>query len=442
MSQPHPLKTRGRSRPWIVPPGLLVQGEPFEGFSVLDESRDELGLLLWQSQRDVEVWALAPPHQRGDLFTAGALRQRMERIQEEVAPGTPVRPVLEGLAHLLARPNRMTPLEVCDLCEELSRWASDSGLPRTALAFAVRAAMAAPDEAGPAYLVGLISRRAADYRRAEVWFRRALAIARHSGDWRVYSLAHAGLGQMHMQRGDGPRARARLLRALRAARRHGIWSVRSTALHDLFCIAATGPDPRLAEQYARAAFYSYGRQHPRLPVLAHDIARFWMMHGYHELALPTFQAVLPHLTRPVERMLALSNLAQAAAGTEDAALFTRTWNEVWRMIDERDDGECVAEALVNLAHGAELLGQVVRLDMAASYALTVATRRNEAQEKLVAEALLKRSRDFGKEPEPEPGPPADDEAGGEEEAVEDVSLVCSNLLSEELVEALTEVLDR
>ncbi|HEX6038355.1 hypothetical protein [Longimicrobium sp.] len=442
MSQPHPKKARGRSRPWIVPPGLLVQGEPFEGFGVLDENRDELGLLLWQSLRDVEVWAMAPAHQRNDLFSTGALRQRMERIHEEVAPGTPVRPVLEGLANLLDRPSRVTPLEVCDLCEELSRWASDAGLPRTALAFSVRAAMAAPDEAAPAYLVGLISRRAADYRRAEVWFRRALAIARHTGDWRVYSLAHAGLGQMHMQRGDGPRARSRLLRALRAARRHGIWSVRSTALHDLFCIHATGTDARLAEQYARAAFRSYGRQHPRLPVLAHDIARFWMMHGYHALALPTFQAVLPHLVRPVERMLGLSSLAQSAAGAGDAELFARTWNEVWRMIDERDDGECVAEALINLAQGAELLGQVVRLDMAASYALTVATRRGEAQEKVVAEALLRRSRDFGKEPA-EPPPPGEDEGveGVEGDELEDdeSTLVGSDLLAEELVEALTEV---
>jgi tetratricopeptide (TPR) repeat protein len=427
MSKPHPRKTRALSRPWIVPPGLLVQGEPFEGYHVLDETRDELGVLLWQSLRDVEVWAMSPPDQRRNLFTAGALHQRMERIDAEVDPAAPVRPVLEGLASLLGRPGAMTPQEVCDLCEELSRWASDAGLPRTALAFAQRAAIAAPDEAGPAYLVGLISRRAADYRRAEVWFRRCLAIARHNQDWRVYALAHAGLGQMHMQRGDAPRARSRLLRALRAARRYGIWSVRSTALHDLFCIAATGPEPRLAEQYARAAFRSYGRQHPRLPALAHDIARFWMSQGHHSLALATFQAVLPHITRPQEQMLALSNLAQAAGGAGEGALYTWAWNEVWRMIDERDDMELVAEALINLAHGAASLGQVVRMDMAASYARTIATRRNEAQERLVAEELLQTSRDMGIGSVPEPVDP-------ESEPV----LAGSDVLAEQLVEALTE----
>jgi tetratricopeptide (TPR) repeat protein len=430
MSKPHPRRTRRHSRPWIVPPGLLMQGEPFEGYYVLEETRDELGLLLWQSLRDVEIWAMAEPEERPELFTSGALHDRMERIEEEVDPGAPVRPVLEGLAGLLARPGRVTPQEVCELCEELSRWASDAGLPRTALAFAQRGAMAAPDEAGPAYLVGLIARRAADYRRAEVWFRRALAIARHSLDWRVYSLAHAGLGQMHMQRGDAPKARARLLRALRAARRHGIWSVRSIALHDLFCLAATGPDPRLAEHYAGSAFRSYGRRHPRLPALAHDIARFWMSRGHHGLALDIFQAVQPHLARPQERMLGLSNLAQAAGGAGDGTLFTRAWNEVWRMIDERDDTELVSEALINLAYGAQSLGQVVRMDMAASYALTIATRRNEAQEKMIAEELLQITRHMGRSTDPQPI------------VVEAEPLTGSDQLAGQLVEALTEAADR
>lgn len=431
MSKPHPKRIRRSSRPWIVPPGLLLQSEPFEGFHVLDETRSELGLLLWQSLRDVEMWALAPPEVREQLFTKGALRQRMERIDEELGGDESVRPILEGLANLLATPGRLTPMAVSELCEEISRWASDAGLPRTALAFATRAAMATPDEAGPAYLVGLIARRGADFRRAEVWFRRALVLARHNRDWRVYSLAHAGLGHIHMQRGHAPRARMRLLKALRAARRYGIWSVRSIVLHDLFCIAATGPDPRLAEQYARAAFRSYGRRHPRLPVLAHDIARFWMSQGHYPLALATFQAVLPHLTRPPEYMLGMSNLAQAAGGAGEAATFTRAWNDVWRMIDERDDTERVPEALINLAYGAASLGQVVRMDMAASYALTIATRRNEMQEKVIAEQLLHTARHSGRHGDPEPEEPPPPEP-----------IVGSDVLAVQLVEALMEVVDR
>lgn len=393
MTEPQPPRKRGESRPWIIPPGLLIQSEPFEGYHVLDETRDELGVLLWQSLRDVEVWAAAAPEHRAHLFTPGALHQRMARIEAEVDPSAPVRPALERLARLLAVPGVVTQAEVCDMCEALSHWASDAGLPRTALAFAQRSAVAAPDEAGPAYLVGLISRRGADYRRAEVWFRRALALARHNLDWKHYGLAHMGLANLYMQRGDAPKARSRLLRALRSARRHGVWAVKPYALHDLFLLSATGDDARQAEQYARSAYRAYGRRHPRLRALAHDVAWFWMLQRQFERALPIFQSVLPHFSRPPERMMVLSNIARAAGGACQFPVFDQAWHEVWKMVDDSRDRERVAEALINLAHGAAALGLVVRMEMAASYALTIATRRAEAKERIAAEELLAASRD-------------------------------------------------
>ena len=430
MSKPHPKRNRRSSRPWIVPPGLLLQSEPFEGFYVLDETRSELGLLLWQSLRDVETWALAPPGERGKLFNAGALRQRMERIEQELEPDEPVRPLLKGLANLLAVPGRLTANAVSELCEEISRWASDAGLPRTALAYAQRAAMSLPEEAGPAYLVGLVSRRAADYRRAETWFRRALALGRRNRDWRYYALAHLGLANLHMQRGDAPRARVRLLRALRASRRYGLWSVRSMVLHDLFCITATGEHAEHAEMYARAAFRSYGRRHPRLPILAHDIARYWMARGHHARAFETFRAVLPHLTRASDRLLAWANLAQAAGGAGDEAAFADAWHRIWRMIDSGNDQERAAEALINVASGAQSLGQWVRQEMAASYALAIARRRSEAQHRLRAEELLESARRAGmgrRGPDPVEPPPEFSARSGE--------------LAEALVAALTETMD-
>ena len=427
MKKPHPETKRRSPRPWVVPPGLLLQDEPFEGYHVLDETRSELGLLLWQSLRDVDLWAAARPEARAALFAAGSLRRRTERIESEVNEEDPVRPLLEAMARLLAAPDRVPELEVSEACEELSRWASDRGLPRTAMAFALRAAFAAPDEAGPAYLVGLVARRAADYRRAESWFRRALALGRRNRDWRYYGLAHLGLANLHMQRGDAPKARVRLLRALRTARRHGLWTVKPYALHDLFVITATGDDPQLAAQYARSAYRAYGRRHPRLPVLAHDVAWFWMLQGRFERSLQVFQAVARHITRPVERMLVLSNIARTAGGAGQFAVFDRAWHEVWRMVDDRTDRERVAEALVNLAHGAASLGAVVRLEMAASYALTVASRRGEAQERLAAEALLAASRDPAPREEEPPAAEAPDPAPD------------SEWLAHELVEALREV---
>jgi tetratricopeptide (TPR) repeat protein len=429
MSQSRPKRNRRSSRPWVVPPGLLSHDEPFEGFNVLDEMRSELGVILWQALRDVELWATSPAHLRPTLFTPGCLRHRMERIEAEVDVRAPERPLLEDLSTLLAAPQTLRPTAVADVCADIARWASDHAHPRTALAFAQRAALAAPEEAGSAYLVGLMARRMADYRRAESWLRRALALGRRNHDWRHYSLAHMGLANLHMQRGDGPKARIRLLRALRSARRYSVWSVRSLALHDLFVLSMTGPDSKLAEHYAQAAFRSYGRRHPRLPALAHDIAKFWMIHNQYDIALTIFRAVLPHITRVPERLIVLSNVAQAAGGAGDKATFVRAWNEVWRIIDEGADLERVPEALINMAYGAELLGEVVRMDMAASYALTIATRRQEAQQVVVAEELLRKARHGGHGRDPEHVVPPPRLSGS------------SDLFAERLVEALVEVVD-
>jgi hypothetical protein len=208
-----------------------------------------------------------------------------------------------------------------------------------------------------------------------------------------------------------------------------VWTVKPYALHDLFTIAATGDDPRVAEQYARAAYRSYGRRHPRLPALAHDVAWFWMLQRQFHRALPIFEAVLRHFHRPPERMMVLSNVARAAGGACQFVKFDRAWNEVWRMVDDSKDRERVAEALINLAHGAAALGQVVRMEMAASYALTIAARRSEAQQQMAAEELLALATSMYTHPQ-------ENEAY---EAVDAAFAPASDWFAGELVEALEEV---
>ncbi|HEU0015134.1 MAG TPA: tetratricopeptide repeat protein [Longimicrobium sp.] len=379
------LKIRPR-RPWMVPPGLLVLSEPFEGFHILEELGNESGLLLWQCLRDVDLWTSADRAHRGVIFADGALHQRQRWLERQ--PDGVVRRIAESCAVVLQRPMRLRGEEVADLCEEASTWASDTGLPRTAVAFAQRCAMAAPEAAGAAYLVGLLARRNADYKRADTWFRRCLALARRKRDWRHYGMAHIGIANIHIQRGDGAAARNRLTRALRTARRHGLWGVKAMAFHDLFCIEATAGEHALAEGYAKAAYRAYGPSHPRLPALAHDVAWHWVLQKQFHRALPVLCALAPHFERHVERMIVTSSIARAAGGAGETEIFETAWGEVWRMVQTRLATERVAEALVNLAHGAAALGQSVRVEMAASQALTVARRRGEAQERLAAEELL------------------------------------------------------
>lgn len=390
MSQRHPEKTRRSPRRWIVPPGLAIGDEPFDGYRVLEEVRNGLGLLLWQTLRDAELWATTEPSERRRLFDEDARLRRVEQVSQ-LGAESPLRAPLLYLARVLGGDPVDGP-EMSESSTAVSRWASENGMPRTAMAFAQAASMAAPDSAAGAYQVGILARRAVDYRRAETWFRRTMGLARRTQDWRFYGMACVGLGNVYIQRGDHATARAWLTKALRAARRYGLWHVKPMALHDLFGIAAAGGNPAEAEHYARASFRAYGRRHPKLVALAQDVGRFWLQRGENGRALIVFQAVLPHVERVPDRRLVLANLGRAAAGEKDRVTFAEAWAESWRLIDRHEDSDRVPESLIALAKGAAQLGDTDRAQMAAGQALSAAIQRKQDDEREEAEALLENLR--------------------------------------------------
>ncbi|MFL5384073.1 MAG: tetratricopeptide repeat protein [Longimicrobiaceae bacterium] len=409
----------GERRPqrlWVVPPGLMTYDEPFEGYRVLDEMRSGAGVTLWEFLRDADLWSTTPPESRGRLFVPGLAKRRRERLGS-LGAARELRQQLEAIGRALDGRARNPAAQLTQACHALSRWAGEQGLPRTALAFAHSAALATPDEPFPAYTVGLLARRSAEYRRAETWFRRTLALARRTGDWNHYGLACIGLGTLFRQRGDYPTARLWYVKALRVARRRALWDVRPMALHDLFCVAANGGHAEEAEEWARRAFRAYGRRHPRLVALAHDVARFWLEEGRYDEALQVFRALLPHINRLNDRRLISSNMARAAAGLGDRLTFAAMWSETWRLVDEYEDTECVAESLVALAQGAAALGDPDRGQLAAGHALKVAIQRHEAEQRLAAERVLESLRTVrmgvpARVLQPPPPAPADPEDAG------------------------------
>jgi tetratricopeptide (TPR) repeat protein len=415
MSEPRPPRTRRTSRRWVVPPGLMAHEEPFDGYRVLDEVRSGAGVMLWEFLRDIDLWSTTEADSRTRLFTPGSARRRRERI-ERMEAARELRTSLEAVSRALEGRVRAPATHLTHACHALSRWAGEQGLPHTSLAFAQSAALATPEEPGPAYVVGLLARRNAEYRRAETWFRRTLALARRAGDWSYYGLACIGLGNLNRQRGDYPTARAWFVKALRVSRRRALWDVRAMALHDLFCVAVTGEHYAEAEAWARRAFRAYGRRHPRLVALAQDVARFWLNRGSFAESLQVFRAVLPHMSRVVERRVVSANLGRAAAALGDRLTFASMWSETWRLIDDYEDQENVAEALVTLAEGAAALGDPDRSQLAAAHALKIAVQRSEAQQRLAAEAVLESLRTvrMGVRAKPQPLPEAADPTVDEE----------------------------
>jgi tetratricopeptide (TPR) repeat protein len=404
---------RRTARRWRTPPAITHGSEAFEGAGILDEVRGPLALLLWQSLRDVSLWASFDPEEREGIFVQGAEENRLASLRAAEVD-VQLEPPLMTVVRMVGSPEGAKPEGVAMACQHIAHWADVQGLSGTAISFAQAAALALPADASYAYAVGRMARRRAEYARAETWFRRAIALARQMGDWTTYALAFSGLGNLYSQRGNLPAARRFHVRALRAARRHSLRQIQGSALHDLFVIAAGSPEGDDPERYARAAFEAYGQDHPRLPALAQDLAYYWILRGNNEAALQVFQALLPHMTRLDERLVVLANVARAAAGAGERKLFEETWDEVWDGLGRSDSLENGAQVLLELAHAAAALGEPERAERAADRALQVSSDRGEQRVRVQAEELLetvRRSRASRSRPSPAAQADNHEEAG-------------------------------
>jgi len=378
---------RRTTRRWRTPPAITHGAEAFEGLTVLDEVKGPLGFLLWQAARDVNLWAAVPPESRAGLFVPGA-DASLQALIRSAGVDVQLESPLMTIMRMTGSPETVRPEGVELACQHIAHWADHQGYLATAICFGQAAALAVPMDAGAAYAVGRMARRRAEYSRAETWFRRAVALARQTGDWQSYALAFSGLGNLYMQRGNFPAARRFHVRALRAARRHSLRAIQGSAQHDLFVLAAGSNHKDEAERYARGAFESYGPEHPRLPALANDLAYVWMERGHFAPALTVFEALLPHMARQEDRLVCLANIVRAAAGAGERRLFEQMWDEVWDALSRDGGTENSAQVLLELAHGAAQLGETERAERAAEWAVKTARERGEAKTLLTAESVL------------------------------------------------------
>lgn len=404
-----PERPRKTTRRWHIPPPLVHGSEALEGGQVLEENPSRLGVLLWQALRDVLLWVQTPPEERAELFTADApSRREAQLLQAGVEPELAT--ALQEMSAVLADPAGADPDAVAAASREVVQWAEGVGHPQTALAFAQNVALVLPTDAAAALQVGRIARGLADHARAEVWFRRALGLARQARDWRLYARAFGGLGNLYVQRGNLPAARRFHVRALRGARRGGMRLEQAAALHDLFCVEVAAGQQQAAESHARQVLELAGARSPRLPALAHDVAYLWMEQGHFTRALRVFQALLPLFAdEPLEGLFARADVARAAGGVGNRPLFQQMFAEVMERAHDAAVAEGAARALLELAHGARSLGDWDRAEQAANRALELAATRGEAKIRLIAEALLDsiRQRGAAVRTSPPPAPASD-----------------------------------
>jgi tetratricopeptide (TPR) repeat protein len=342
---------------------------------ILREVGGEVGVLLWQAYRNVMFWAGTDQGERGRLFSPEAGRKRAAELAEARIPDEVAGP-LSAFAGMLSAPDTTSGEAMAQACTGIARWAEDEGHLHTALAFTQAASVASQRNARLALAVGKLARRRNEVARAETWFRHAVMVSRQTGDWDSYSRAYL------------PAAAKMHIKALRAARRKGLQQIQGMALHDLFVIADELGRDEQAQEYARQAFRAYGAGHPRLPVLGHDVAYFWMQRGYFPQALEVFQRLEGHMTDSRMRLLLAANIARAAAGSGNRELFRKAWTQVYRMVKDPDLYAVVAPATLELALGAAQLGEWDRAEQAAQESLEHAVKLGQAKVRFRAESLV------------------------------------------------------
>ena len=370
-----------------VPPTLRSGGEPFEGFNLLLDNPGEAGVVLWQIVRDVTLWASMPESNRKELFSPKApIRQWQVLLHTELNES--VRPYLLIVSNLLFTDRIPDSSELAFACRKIADWAEDQLHPHTAIAFAQAAALAWPESAECAYKVGWLARRCGEYARAESWLRRCIAITRRLPDMQSQVLAWINLGNIYLARGDHLAAEAAFRRALRGATRSGLSGPKALALHDLFALAVETHRIAEAEVLARRAARAIGATHPRLPILAHDVAAFWFSLGLFERAEVVFSAVLSVTRHPLERLQVLSSVARAAGGAGNRETFLGAWAEAWQIIKGQEEMECVATSALKLAFGSASLADWDRAELAARYATNRASEHRQPEVEEQAQTLL------------------------------------------------------
>jgi tetratricopeptide (TPR) repeat protein len=411
------------TRRWHIPPPLMHGPEPLEGGAILQDFPGALGVVLWQAYRDAALWGTTHPDLRVEAFAnppAAGYREAVEDVlgSEE---DSRLKSGLRQLLDLVADPASAKEEQVARACRQLSDWAFEQGRFNTALAFAQDAALAARSNAAAAYSAALVAARLNDHARAEAWFRRAIGLARRSRDWRVYARSFTGLGNLYVRRGNLPAARRLHTRALRGARRGGMRREQAAALHDLFTVAIETGTTAEAERLARQALEAFGTRNRRIHVLAHDVAYFWMEQGHFARALAVFQAVLPVIDLPGEKVFALGNIVRAAGGVGDAPIAEAARAKLEQMLAQPELSSSAGRVLVEVARGFRSLGQIERAEQIARAAMESAAEHREHKALFAAEALLASIREpapVSPVPAPTPDRVTTSDPGGDELAAD------------------------
>ena len=400
-----------------------------EGTPILEESPGDLGVLLWQSYRDVILWGETEPEEaRAKLFAPGSLDRREVLIGSSSLRGE-VRAAVEMLTRSLRESIPSQPDEIVYCCRRVAEWASSAGKCYTAFAMALAAAGVVPKDPAVALEVGQYAASAGLQVAAEAWFRRTIGLGRRAKDYATYTQAWLELGRSFAARGSlkspapfhgetdpagapvdhagsqlhpkvspelhsgadqAARARQCFITAVRSARRHGMGTTRGEAYHELFVLAFAAGQYGVADRYAQRALRLLGKRHSRVPSLRHSYANLMLRQGENAAAaIRMLDTVLPTRRTPQERIETLLLLVEAAGRAGEAERFQKAWLDALTTIERLGESEPAARHLLGLAQIGLGLGEANRATHAARRVSAIASCLRDQALQDAAAALLR-----------------------------------------------------
>lgn len=289
---------------------------------------EALALLLWIGLIRLGVWTHAHGSSTDERRTRVLLQVDREcrRDAERAAPE--LIGALRAIGELHTAGGGMGRHEVVSVCADVCSWAEQRGFLTTAICYAEAAATADSDNPSLANEAGRLCRLGGRAARAEVWYERAIGLARLQGDQREYIRGYLGWGNVLRDNGEHQRALPKIKRAGMNAKRAGFKSQAAEALHDAFTIELLRENFPRAAIYARRAQAVYPRHHRRYPYFAADLAALLVRRGLYDDAHLLLSLVRTHVTAPAERLQIDGLIAWASGGAQKPERYTSVLNQI------------------------------------------------------------------------------------------------------------------
>lgn len=362
---------------WCVPPAILHDpNRTLDATGILEECAGDLGLLLWRTVRDVELWANTPHRQRSALFADGSADVRLAQIAGTDVPSA-VAAFIGTINEMLILGSRGDASSLTVSCLEVARWARSMSHVETAVAFSQAGALASPLFSEAALQTGISAVDARQAARGETWLRRAVAVARYERNRPAYAGALVELGILAASRGDTVRAERLYRKAFAAGRRFSDRQARARAAHRLFRLAIQREDGMEAAQFALAAQRAFLSGTQSGPLILFDLGRFWS-----DLARPApafgalrrLWSVREQL--PSQYRLVAAALTARCCPKDQHVLRGVAVEEAWLWMDGDvcTSDESRLTAALHLAHAARMTGDLAGFSRAKRVVLALAPR--------------------------------------------------------------------